>query len=187
MQTKYKFLILFSIISIAIGYSFYTKNKIDNYFSQPEASAQTSILKGLPSFQVFDLKGNTVNSDSFKTNSKGYYIHIWGTWCGPCEVEFGDLLGFASKLENRNVIFYLIAVNDEVVKIEKFLKRYKTIPNNVRVLIDQNNQVMDKFGTFKVPETFLFSPNNEALNKYVGPQEWLQEIYTTQAVQHLSL
>jgi thiol-disulfide isomerase/thioredoxin len=187
MQTKNKFLIVLFLISISFSYTFYTKYKIDNYFSKNETLVQTSILKDLPSIDLYDLKGTQVNLNSFKNANSGFYVHIWGTWCGPCETEFGVLLNFSERLRNQNVKFLLIAVNDEEVKIMKFLKRYKSIPENAIILIDKNNQVMDKFGTFKVPETFLFSSQGQVLNKYVGPQEWMQDIYTTQVYQYLNL
>jgi thiol-disulfide isomerase/thioredoxin len=148
--------------------------------SQGDSSNSTSVLKVLPDFIVYNLDGSEFYSKNFSQNSNSYYVHIWGTWCGPCEAEFGDLLGYASKVKDKKALFYLIAVNDELVNVQKFLKKYGQLPENVKILIDRNNLALDKFGTFKVPETFLFDSKNNSKNKYIGPQDWSREIYLTQ-------
>ncbi len=187
MTSKNKITVILSLLILVISYTLYTKYTINNYFSESQSEISKPLLQELPQVALFDLKGNKVLSTSFNQASKGYYVHIWGTWCGPCETEFGVLLDFAAKLESANVKFFLIAVNDEVIKIEKFLKRYKSIPKNVSILIDQENKAMDSFGVFKVPETFLHDQNGRVLNKYPGPQEWMQDIYTVQAKQYLNI
>ena len=73
----------------------------------------------------------------------------------------------------------LVAVNDEEVKIKKFLKRFPNIPKNVTFALDGQNKVMDLMGTLKVPETFLFSNEGKHINKFIGPQDWLSESYVT--------
>lgn len=173
-----KFFIPFFVLLTVILYSIYLKKGLDSSSSESGFS-DSVVIRNMPTFEVYDLEGKKISS-SVLLNQNGSYVHIWGTWCGPCESEFGVLLDFAAGLENKNVKFYLIAVNDEKNKILKFISKYKKIPNNVSILIDQDNQVMDKFGTFKVPETFLFDSKGVGRNKYVGPQDWSKEIYKTQ-------
>ena len=173
-----KFFIPFFVLLVVVSYSIYLKKSLDTNSSESGFS-NSVVIKNMPTFEVYDLDGKNVSSSQLLSKS-GFYVHIWGTWCGPCESEFGLLLDFAATLENKNIKFYLIAVNDEKNKILKFISKYKKIPGNVIILIDQNNQVMDKFGTFKVPETFLFDSNGLGRNKYVGPQDWTKEIYKTQ-------
>jgi hypothetical protein len=58
------------------------------------------------------------------------------------------------------------------------MSRYP-LPKNVTVVMDNENKVMDLFGTLKVPETFLFDATGKHINKFIGPQEWGQESYQT--------
>ena len=46
------------------------------------------------------------------------------------------------------------------------------MPENVKVVHDQEGKSMPIFGTVKVPETYLFDPKGKNLNKFVGPQDW---------------
>ncbi len=181
MTIQKRVLVLLSILTFTALYIYFSKKESESIVSTSESIQSQLILKKIPKFITYTLTGDVVDSVAFKNNAKGYYVHIWGTWCGPCETEFGVLLDFARRFENAAIKFYLIAVNDEVVKVQKFLSKYK-LPANVIILMDRNNQVMSLLGTYKVPETFLFGNLDQTLNKYSGPQEWLQPIYT----EHLS-
>jgi thiol-disulfide isomerase/thioredoxin len=187
MTSKNKIIIILSLLMAVTSYTLYTKYTINRYFSENQTEISKPLLQQMPEISIYDLKDTKVSTSSFNKSSKGYYVHIWGTWCGPCETEFGVLLDYAKKLESSGVNFYLIAVNDEVIKIEKFLKRFKAIPKNVIILLDKDNVAMDALGVFKVPETFLHDQNGKVLNKYPGPQEWMQDIYTIQAKQYLNI
>lgn len=177
MTIQKRAIVLLSVLAFTALYVYFSKKESTSIVSTSESLQSQLILKKIPSFTAFTLSGPAIDSLTFKSSTKAYYVHIWGTWCGPCETEFGVLLDFARKFESSEVKFYLIAVNDEVHKVNKFLKKHN-IPTNVTVLIDKNNQVMTMFGTYKVPETFLFNRLDQTLNKYSGPQEWMQSIYT---------
>jgi cytochrome c biogenesis protein CcmG/thiol:disulfide interchange protein DsbE len=89
-----------------------------------------------------------------------------------------EFLKYAESVKGKGVKFLLIAVNDEETKIKKFMGRY-SIPQNVAIVMDKENTVMDLFGTLKVPESFLFDNNGKHINKFIGPQEWLQDSFKT--------
>lgn len=179
MQRYLKIIIPVFVLFAVIAVSLYLKKDIDS-LSSSEANLSGSVMREIPAFQVYALDGKAVTSNSFLNKSKSFYVHIWGTWCGPCETEFPELLKFAEKAKEKNSILYLIAVSDELPKVQKFLTRFKSMPENVVILLDKDNQVMDKFGTFKVPETFLFDSTGVNKNKYVGPQDWSKDIFITQ-------
>ena len=81
-----------------------------------------------------------------------------------------EFINLAKKFEQ--IAFVLIAVNDDDVKIRKFFKRFGKLPSNVRLAHDRNGGISARFGTIKLPETYLFSWDRRHVNKYVGPQEW---------------
>lgn len=170
-----KLLLIFSILLFAYFYAVYEKNK---YYSI-ESSVNVLALKSLPVFNAIDvLSGVNINSYDFLKGSKGTFVHIWGTWCGPCEKEMPEFLKYAENVSPKGIKFLLVAVNDEQIKVKKFLSRFN-IPKNVTIVIDKSNTIMDMFGTFKVPESFLFDLNGKHINKFVGPQEWLQQSYSS--------
>jgi cytochrome c biogenesis protein CcmG, thiol:disulfide interchange protein DsbE len=170
MSGKLKIFTTLIILGVAFGYSFYQKDKYDKY-----TSSTAELLKFLPSVEVKEVyTSEIIKTDELKTkNYKGIFVHFWGTWCAPCEAELPAFLDFA-KVYDKNYLFMLIAVNDEVKKIQKFLKRFKNMPKNVVITIGDSTDLMYRFGTSKVPETYLFSGNLKYLSKFVGPQDWSQ-------------
>lgn len=169
-----KISIILLVLFLTFIYAQYEKRK---YYSDGDNSSNELVLKTLPSFNSVEIAtGKSINSSDFLKGSSGVFVHIWGTWCGPCEKEMPEFLKYAESVEGKGVKFLLVAVNDEEIKIRKFLGRFK-LPKNVAVTMDTENKVMDLFGTLKVPETFLFDSTGKHINKFTGPQEWNQESY----------
>lgn len=161
---------------LVFAYALYEKNK---YYNAEGSASHEFALKKLPEFNSLVVAtGETISSYDHLKGANGLFVHIWGTWCAPCEKEMPDFLKYAQSVEARGVKFLLVAVNDEEMKIKKFMARF-TLPKNVLVVLDKENKVMDLFGTLKVPETFLFDSNGKHINKFVGPQEWTAESYRT--------
>lgn len=168
-----KLIFIFAALALTFLYAHYEKKK---YYSSGLSETEL-VLKILPDFNSIEIpSGKVVNTNEFLKGNNGLFVHIWGTWCAPCEKEMPDFLKFAESVQAKGVKFLLVAVNDEEVKIKKFMGRF-TLPSNVTVVWDKDNKALDLFGTLKVPESFLFDSKGKHINKFVGPQEWAQESY----------
>ncbi len=173
----HKILLIFTLLAGTYLYSLYERKQ---YYGSTTSNMSEPVLKTMPDFNVISIEDKSkIASNEFLKGSRGVFIHIWGTWCGPCEKEMPEFLSYARKVEGQGVKFLLVAVNDEETKINKFLKRFPDIPKNVTFAIDKENRVMDQLGTLKVPETFLFASNGKHINKFIGPQDWMSESYVT--------
>lgn len=158
---------------------FYAQYERRKYYFSVDSTSNGLVLKQLPVFESIEISsGNVIRSNDFLKGSRGLFVHIWGSWCAPCEKEMPDFLKYAESVQNMGIKFLLIAVNDEELKVKKFMGRF-SLPKNVVVTIDKLNLTMDLFGTLKVPESFLFDNTGKHINKFAGPQEWLQESYKT--------
>jgi cytochrome c biogenesis protein CcmG/thiol:disulfide interchange protein DsbE len=169
----FKLAIIALILASTLAYSIVQKRKIDSLTS----SENNLILKKLPEFSFPAVKGSenskVVTSDNvFSSDYEAVLIHFWGTWCAPCEAELPDFLNFVKYYKDKKVRAVLLAVQDDDIKINKFLKRFGKLPDNVAVVHDKSGKSMLNFGTVKVPETYLFSKTGKNLNKYIGPQDW---------------
>lgn len=171
-----KILLIAALLGLTFLYGSYERKVF--YGSSADNSAP--VLKVLPDFNVTNVASNEViKSNDFLAGSPGVFVHIWGTWCAPCEKEMPEFLTYAGKVQDTGVKFLLVAVNDEEAKIKKFLTRFPNVPKNVTFVIDKENRVMDKLGTLKVPETFLFNGSGKHINKFIGAQDWLAESFVT--------
>lgn len=164
-----------------LGYSFYEKSQYEKMIFSPERS----ILKSLPDFKVKKVLDRTdVNSRAFL--GKLMYLHIWGTWCAPCEEEFPSFINFIERAPKDKVTFVLLAVNDKYLDIKKFIRKYDLkLPSNVLLVLDESGESLLQLGAMKVPETFIFDKNGKYVKKYVGPHDWSDPVYSEQLTQFL--
>ncbi len=67
-----------------------------------------------------ELNGQSIDLSQYE--GKTVFINLWATWCKPCIQEMPTIESAQEKLKNENVIF-LVASNEEVTQIEKFIKK----------------------------------------------------------------
>lgn len=170
MKISTKILIIALIFIVTLGYSFFEKKNLESYLK----TENLLILKKLPKFSVDDsYSSSKLTSELMLKNKKLIIVHFWGSWCGPCLTEFPEMLDLAEKYEDKDIIFYLISVNDTKIAMNKFLKRFKDkMPKNTVISLDKSGMMLELFGTNKVPETFIFTKDGITLRKFVGPQPW---------------
>lgn len=169
------------VVATTYSYSLYNKRKIENIavstsntFTWEETSNEL-ILKTLPKFKA-DTINKEIKIDSeaiFDDGTSRIFIHFWGTWCAPCKSELPNFIKYAKKLENRSIKFILIAVNDTKIKVQKMLqKAVEEVPSSVLIVLDPTSSIMSKFGTVKVPETYIFDFKGVTQARLIGPQAW---------------
>lgn len=94
-------------------------------------------------------------------------VHFWATWCPPCRDEIPSLQRLArdfSKYDDFGLV--MIAVADETQKAKVFLGDWGTM-----ALYDPNWDVAKRYGTDKLPETYLVV-RGEVVKKFVGQTNW---------------
>ena len=174
-SVSFKLIILFLILSGTLSYSVYLKKT----YSKLEDQALKPVLKNIPDIEIVDNlteKKFNLKKESSKSNS-GTFVHFWGTWCGPCEEELPSFIELSKKFQKSGDIFFLVAVNDNKKDLKKFFKRFKSLPKNIKILLDNSGVLMNSFGVVKVPETFVFDKNGRSLKKFSGPQDWSYSYY----------
>ena len=173
------------IICSTILYSRYQRNK----YIRLSVENAAPILTTLPNLELEEIEGEgIVKTSDLLGKPGGVFAHLWGTWCAPCEAELPEFLKFAEKLKDKNVIFLLIAVNDEKAKIKKFIKRFGKISPHIKFVLDAKNLAMDQFGSGKVPETYLFDGKTGTFaERFQGPQNWEMQTYLDRTKAALSL
>jgi cytochrome c biogenesis protein CcmG/thiol:disulfide interchange protein DsbE len=171
-----KLLFVLSIIIITFGYVTYQSLMLDKKFSSFSNSQSNTIIKTIPKVSLKEFKtGNLIDLNQLAVDGNDIVVHFWATWCAPCEKEFPDLLELTKLLEEKkNVKFLFIAVNDTDKNIKKFMSKFKKY-DNFLILIDNENVHQKSFGTFRLPETYLFGKDSKAIRKFIGRQEWNQK------------
>jgi len=94
-------------------------------------------------------------------------VHFWATWCPPCVDEIPSLQRLTRDFQGREGFsVVMIAVDDEKTKVTKFLG-----PGWDMVLFDPTWDVAHRYGTDKLPETYLVV-RGQVVDKFVGATNW---------------
>lgn len=173
--------IIVGILLLTLLISVYEHNKVAKFYHSTQRQ-EDLMVEQMPRFQFADLRKDMMHDQQnvFQYDNEVVVIHFWGTWCAPCIPEFPDLVEYARKLESeKRVKILVVAVNDKVNDVEKFLKRFGNLPTNMILAMDPQSKGMEQFGTVKVPETFVYYKGRSA-KRYIGPQDWKNDIYIQQ-------
>jgi thiol-disulfide isomerase/thioredoxin len=94
-------------------------------------------------------------------------VHFWATWCPPCIQEIPALQRLTHDFSGHpefNVL--MVAVSDSSDKVRSFLG-----PDADMVLFDPQWEVANRYGTDKLPETYLVV-DGKVVRKFVGTTNW---------------
>ena len=94
-------------------------------------------------------------------------VHFWATWCPPCIDEIPALQRLAQDFSGQEgFVVVMVAVDDSTNKVTTFLG-----PGWDMVLFDPNWDVAKRYGTSKLPETYLVV-RGQVVDKFVGATDW---------------
>ena len=171
-----KFIISVVFLGLVVGVVYLQNREFDQ--SIKEEDLTQTVLQKAPDVSFTDLDGEAIALKSFLDQDQKIIVHFWGTWCAPCEAELPELYAFISEIEkSQKNIYLLVAVDDEVSKIKKRVKQMPELNARVIWLLDNKKTHRSRFGSTKVPETFVFLSNGKVAKRFIGPQEWNKSFF----------
>ncbi len=99
-------------------------------------------------------------------------IHLWATWCVPCQSELPGLLKYRRSLEGSGGKLVLVSVEDSAAgdriraygsKLEPGFASYRAPKGGLADLLDLS---------YSVPRTFVVARDGEVLKTFYGAQPW---------------
>jgi thiol-disulfide isomerase/thioredoxin len=124
---------------------------------------------GVPGFTLKDLHGNSVSLADFK--GKLVILNFWASWCAPCVAEFPSLMKLIAHYKGE-IVLLAISADYEEKDIQSFLKAFKVNDANIHVMWDKDQVVAKKYGTFKLPESFIVGRDGRLIRKVTGVDDW---------------
>lgn len=149
--------------------------RYDSFLSQgqrpPEAAQILNQIEktGLPKFSIKGLDGAELSLEKFK--GKVVILNFWASWCDPCIAEFPSLLTLIKKFKG-DVVLLAISADYELRDIETFLSAFKLKDPHVYVAWDKDLEVAKKFGTYKLPESYIIGRRGDLVRKIAGVDDW---------------
>ena len=113
-----------------------------------------------------------------KENKKPLLINFWAAWCGPCRVEFPELVEIDNDYRKKGLNFALVSVDDWAIidtRVPEFLKEYEA-ENISSYLLDYPKrtqlakavrQIAPNFPD-RYPLTLLFDTNGKLVFQKIG-------------------
>lgn len=98
-------------------------------------------------------------------------LHLWASWCRPCQAEMPALLRFAERVRDPRLEILFVSVDkpaqrDEVKKIFADLK----MPEAPYMAAGDDDS--KRYFAWGVPMTYLFDPQGHLLARGMGALPW---------------
>ncbi len=126
--------------------------------------------KGMPDFLLTDLDGNKISLEKFR--GKVVVLNFWASWCDPCVAEFPSLVKLVQHFKGR-VVLIGVSADYNLSDIQLFLKTFKsTHQQNVYIIWDKDENLAKRYGTFRLPESYVIDPEGRLIRKIAGVENW---------------
>ena len=140
-------------------------------------SKPASIGMLAPDFTIQD-SDRSVSLRQFR--GKVVVLNFWATWCPPCIEEMPSLVQIQKKLQDKGVTVLGISVDDDAIDYHKFLKDYGIEFLTVREGGTKTDTgvislTANKYGTFKIPESYIIDRSGTIRRKFIGAVDWRQQ------------
>jgi len=108
------------------------------------------------------LNGNDLHLSDLK--GKVLFINIWATWCAPCIAEMPNIQSLYNKIDNDNIEFVMLSMDQDQSKARKFIERKEfTFPSYVPA-----SPVPEVFKVPSIPTTFVVNKAGKIVSEEVG-------------------
>lgn len=136
-------------------------------------------VKKLPSAQVKDLEGKSVNTADLSNDGNPIIISFWATWCGPCKAELNAINEVYEDWQDETGVKLVAMSIDDARSATRVLPYVNSQAWEYEVLIDHNQDFKRVMNVNNVPHTFLIDGSGNIVwqhNNYSpGDEEELHE------------
>jgi len=139
----------------------------------------------VPSVNLKDMEGNTVNTSDFNNDGKPMIINFWATWCTPCKRELNNIAEVYDEwIEETGVKLIAVSIDDSrnAGKVAPYVNGKGW---EYEVYIDSNQDFQRAIGFQNPPFTCIVDGNGKIVWTHTGYQEGDEE-QLIEAVKKLS-
>lgn len=104
-----------------------------------------------------------------KNSGKWLYIDFWASWCAPCRQIMPESRKLKKELENKEVEFIYLSLNDIRENWEKAIIK-DSIGNAQHYFIENGNtsKVIEDLGVETIPHYLIYNPDGKLINGYAN-------------------
>ena len=142
--------------------------------SSGEAPPFTANRRGEPVLEngvITDYRGEPIRLDDYR--GKVVFLNFWSTTCAPCLKEIPDL-GKLSK-NMAGLPFVILAVSTDK-RWQDIDNKLPDLPKGIEVALDPSGgEIKRRFGTDKIPESYVIDKNGNLRMRFVNVHPWDDE------------
>jgi cytochrome c biogenesis protein CcmG/thiol:disulfide interchange protein DsbE len=121
------------------------------------------IAKPAAPFTLTLFDGTSLALESLR--GKAVFLNFWASWCPPCRAEAKDLEAAWRKVNNDNIVYVGVALQDTDENARAFLKEFDVTYPNGR---DESGKIAVDYGVWGIPESFFIDPEGRITYKHTG-------------------
>jgi cytochrome c biogenesis protein CcmG/thiol:disulfide interchange protein DsbE len=119
-----------------------------------------------PNFSITTNAGDQMTPRNF--GGKVLVLNYWASWCAPCVEEAPSLNEFAKTLKDSGVVVLGVSVDRNEQAYFNFVKHFDVSYPTAR---DPQENLSYRYGTYKIPESYIIDRNGKVVRKYAGLPE----------------
>ena len=131
----------------------------------------------LPSVQLKDLEGKTVNTAELSNNGKPFVISFFATWCKPCNSELKAIHEQYADWQEETGMKVIAVSIDQAQNVNKVKPMVDGEGWEYEVLLDPNSEFRRAMGVQMIPHVFIIDGKGKIAESRSG--------YTDGAESHL--
>lgn len=112
-------------------------------------------------------------------------VNFWASWCEPCRREFPSMLELARSLKDRPFHIVAISQDEDETAMRAFLTQQGYQPSDFTVLRDADGSTSKRWGTERLPESYLVDREGQVVLRFQSAYEWTADPIV-QVVQRVS-
>lgn len=151
-----------SIVVLLGAFAWVIFDSIHERIVQPGDSA--------PDFSITADSGRTITRAEF--GGKLLVLNFWASYCVPCIQELPSLDQFQRELAGQGVVVLGVSIDKDPKAYKQFLEKYNVSFLTAR---DPDNTINSKYGTFKIPETYLINRDGKVVGKIINATNWVDD------------
>jgi cytochrome c biogenesis protein CcmG, thiol:disulfide interchange protein DsbE len=131
----------------------------------------------LPSVQLKDINGKTVDTAKLNNDGKPFIISFFATWCKPCNRELKAISEVYPDWQDETGVKVVAISIDEAQNAQKVKPMVDAAGWEYEVLLDPNSDFRRAMGVNMIPHVFVIDGNGKIAESRSG--------YTEGGEQHL--
>lgn len=126
------------------------------------------MVMALPSTQLKDLNGKTVDTAKLTNNGKPIIISFWATWCKPCLRELKALHEEYADWQDETGVRIIIVSIDQAQDAQKVKPLVDGFGWEFDVLLDPSGDFKRAMGVQSIPHVFVLDGKGKIVHNHVG-------------------